>query len=159
MTMFSSRLFYIYGRSLRCLQFSGQSCLQFVVSFTRSVWNVFIRQRRYVNFRLGIIREWIRIANEDCVYDASSDPDMFLKSARLQRLASSASDLASHDASPLRETRRDPLAQDCACTRDGLTVLITACLTFATGVTIALIIQIYFGEPQVFKNTPQILSE
>ncbi|XP_027016488.1 glutathione hydrolase 7 [Tachysurus fulvidraco] len=81
-----------------------------------------------------------------------TDPDLFLKSARLQRLASSASDLASHDASPLRETRRDPLAQDCACTRDGLTVLITACLTFATGVTIALIIQIYFGEPQIFNQ-------
>ncbi|GAA6089424.1 glutathione hydrolase 7 [Tachysurus ichikawai] len=84
--------------------------------------------------------------------EQDTDPDMFLKSARLQRLASSASDLASHDASPLRETRRDPLAQDCACTRDGLTVLITACLTFATGVTIALIIQIYFGEPQIFNQ-------
>lgn len=87
------------------------------------------------------------------MFGLSSDPDLFLKSARLQRLASSASDLASRDSSPLRETRRDPLAQDCACTRDSLTVLITACLTFATGVTIALIVQIYLGEPQVLKNT------
>ncbi|XP_073795783.1 glutathione hydrolase 7 isoform X4 [Danio rerio] len=81
-----------------------------------------------------------------------ADPDLFLKSARLQRLPSSASDLASHDVSPLRETNRDPLAQECACTRDGLTVIITACLTFATGVTVALIMQIYFGEPQVYSQ-------
>ncbi|KAF4077876.1 hypothetical protein AMELA_G00192920 [Ameiurus melas] len=84
--------------------------------------------------------------------EQDTDPDLFLKSARLQRVASSASDLASHDSSPLRETRQDPLAQDCACTRDGLTVLITACLTFATGVTIALIVQIYLGEPQIFNQ-------
>lgn len=82
----------------------------------------------------------------------AADPDLFLKSARLQRLPSSASDLASHDVSPLRETNRDPLAQECACTRDGLTVIITACLTFATGVTVALIMQIYFGEPQVYSQ-------
>jgi gamma-glutamyltranspeptidase/glutathione hydrolase len=79
----------------------------------------------------------------------STDPDGFLKSARLQRLPSSASDLASHDISPLQETTVDPLAEGCACQRDGLTVIITACLTFATGVTIALIMQIYFGDPQV----------
>ncbi|KAK3547458.1 hypothetical protein QTP86_021036 [Hemibagrus guttatus] len=84
--------------------------------------------------------------------EQDTDPDLFLKSARLQRLASSASDLASRDSSPLRETRQDPLAQDCACTRDGLTVLITACLTFATGVTVALIVQIYLGEPQIFNQ-------
>ncbi|KAM9445979.1 glutathione hydrolase 7 isoform 1-T1 [Clarias gariepinus] len=84
--------------------------------------------------------------------EQDTDPDLFLKSARLQRMASSASDLASRDSSPLRETRRDPLAQECACTRDGLTVLITACLTFATGVTIALIVQIYVGEPQIFNQ-------
>ncbi|KAI5612064.1 gamma-glutamyltransferase 7 [Silurus asotus] len=84
--------------------------------------------------------------------EQDTDPDLFLKSARLQRLTSSASDLASHDSSPLRETRRDPLAEDCACTRDGLTVLITGCLTFATGVTIALIVQIYLGEPQIFNQ-------
>lgn len=84
--------------------------------------------------------------------EQDTDPDLFLKSARLQHLASSASDLASRDSSPLRETRRDPLAQNCACTRDGLTVLITACLTFATGVTIALIVQIYVGEPQIFNQ-------
>lgn len=77
------------------------------------------------------------------------DPDLFLKSARLQRLPSSASDLASHDIASLRETTRDPFTEDCACQRDGLTVIITACLTFATGVTVALIMQIYFGDPQV----------
>lgn len=82
-------------------------------------------------------------------YRFLADPDLFLKSARLQRLPSSASDLASHDGTPLRETRRDPLAEDCSCRQDGLTVIITACLTFATGVTIALIVQIYFGDPQV----------
>ncbi|XP_062871921.1 glutathione hydrolase 7 [Trichomycterus rosablanca] len=84
--------------------------------------------------------------------EQDTDPDQFLKSARLQRLASSASDLASHDSSSLRETRQDPLAQQCACTRDGLTVIITACLTFATGVTIALIVQIYLGEPQIYNQ-------
>ncbi|XP_056129808.1 glutathione hydrolase 7 [Lampris incognitus] len=84
--------------------------------------------------------------------EQDTDPDLFLKSARLQRLPSSASDLASHDISPLRETNRDPLADDCACQRDGLTVIITACLTFATGVTVALIMQIYFGDPQIFNQ-------
>ncbi|XP_023654614.1 glutathione hydrolase 7 isoform X2 [Paramormyrops kingsleyae] len=84
--------------------------------------------------------------------EQETDPDLFLKSARLQRLPSSASDLASHDGTPLRETRRDPLAEDCSCRQDGLTVIITACLTFATGVTIALIVQIYFGDPQIFNQ-------
>lgn len=77
------------------------------------------------------------------------DPDLFLKSARLQRLPSSASDLVVHDDASLQETTRDPFTQECACQRDGLTVIITACLTFATGVTVALIMQIYFGDPQV----------
>lgn len=90
--------------------------------------------------------------DDNFLSEQDTDPDLFLKSARLQRLPSSASDLASHDVSPLRETTRDPLAQGCACTRDGLTVIITACLTFATGVTVALIMQIYFGEPQVYTQ-------
>uniref|UniRef100_A0A8C2FLE4 Glutathione hydrolase n=1 Tax=Cyprinus carpio TaxID=7962 RepID=A0A8C2FLE4_CYPCA len=90
--------------------------------------------------------------NENFLSEQDTDPDLFLKSSRLQQLPSSASDLASQDLSPLRETSRDPLAQDCACTRDGLTVIITACLTFATGVTVALIMQIYFGDPQVYSQ-------
>lgn len=77
------------------------------------------------------------------------DPDLFLKAARLRRLPSSASDLASNDFASLRETTTDPFNEGCACQRDGLTVIITACLTFATGVTVALIMQIYFGDPQV----------
>lgn len=77
------------------------------------------------------------------------DPDLFLKSARLQRLPSSASDLVSNDFASLQETTKDPFTEGCACQRDGLTVIITACLTFATGVTVALIMQIYFGDPQV----------
>uniref|UniRef100_A0A671N0T0 Glutathione hydrolase n=1 Tax=Sinocyclocheilus anshuiensis TaxID=1608454 RepID=A0A671N0T0_9TELE len=90
--------------------------------------------------------------NDNFLSEQDTDPDLFLKTARLQQLPSSASDLASQDISPLRETSRDPLAQDCACTRDGLTVIITACLTFATGVTVALIMQIYFGDPQVYNQ-------
>lgn len=93
-----------------------------------------------------------RKEDDNFLSEQDTDPDLFLKSARLQRLPSSASDLASHDDMPLRETTRDPLAEDCACQRDGLTVIITACLTFATGVTIALIMQIYFGDPQVFNQ-------
>lgn len=83
------------------------------------------------------------------------DPDGVLKSGRLQRVPSSASELAGHDHASLRETSRDPFSsrdpfpQDCACQRDELTVIITACLIFATGVTIALIMQIYLGDPQV----------
>ncbi|KTG32858.1 hypothetical protein cypCar_00024980 [Cyprinus carpio] len=96
--------------------------------------------------------------DDNFLSEQDTDPDLFLKSARLQRLPSSASDLASRDVSPLRETSRDPLAQDCACTRDGLTVIITACLTFATGVTVALIMQIYFGDPQS-KTCSQINVE
>ena len=60
--------------------------------------------------------------------------------------------MGSQDGSPLRETRKDPFsaaASECSCRQDGLTVIITACLTFATGVTVALIMQIYFGDPQV----------
>ncbi|XP_048034744.1 glutathione hydrolase 7 [Megalobrama amblycephala] len=90
--------------------------------------------------------------DDNFLSEQDTEPDLFLNSARLQRLPSSASDLARHDISPLRETTRDPLAQDCACTRDGLTVIITACLTFATGVTVALIMQIYFGDPQVYNQ-------
>uniref|UniRef100_A0A673HT24 Glutathione hydrolase n=1 Tax=Sinocyclocheilus rhinocerous TaxID=307959 RepID=A0A673HT24_9TELE len=90
--------------------------------------------------------------NDNFLSEQDTDPDLFLKSARLQQLPSSASDLASQDISPLRETSRDPLAQDCTCTHDGLTVIITACLTFATGVTVALMMQIYFGDPQVYNQ-------
>ncbi|XP_031421784.1 glutathione hydrolase 7 isoform X2 [Clupea harengus] len=90
--------------------------------------------------------------DDNVLNEQETDPDLFLRSARLQRLPSSASDLVSHDLSPLRETHRDPLADDCACQRDSLTVIITACLTFATGVTIALIMQIYFGDPQIFHQ-------
>ncbi|XP_074538262.1 glutathione hydrolase 7 [Halichoeres trimaculatus] len=90
--------------------------------------------------------------DDNVLSEQDTDPDQFLKSARLQRLPSSASDLASHDLASLRETTRDPFTEDCACQRDGLTVIITACLTFATGVTVALIMQIYFGDPQVFNQ-------
>nr|XP_033771037.1 glutathione hydrolase 7 isoform X2 [Geotrypetes seraphini]XP_033771038.1 glutathione hydrolase 7 isoform X2 [Geotrypetes seraphini] len=60
--------------------------------------------------------------------------------------------MGSQDVSPLRETTKDPFTGDCSCRQDGLTVIITACFTFATGVTIALIMQIYFGDPQVFHQ-------
>ncbi|KAM9350807.1 glutathione hydrolase 7 [Symphorus nematophorus] len=90
--------------------------------------------------------------DDNVLSEQDTDPDLFLKSARLQRLPSSASDLASHDIASLRETSRDPFTEECACQRDGLTVIITACLTFATGVTVALIMQIYFGDPQVFNQ-------
>ncbi|OXB61783.1 UNVERIFIED_CONTAM: hypothetical protein H355_008478 [Colinus virginianus] len=60
--------------------------------------------------------------------------------------------MGSQDASPLRETSKDPFSGDCSCQQDGLTVIITACLTFATGVTVALIMQIYFGDPQLFQR-------
>ncbi|KAM9856239.1 glutathione hydrolase 7 isoform 1-T3 [Aulostomus maculatus] len=89
---------------------------------------------------------------DNVLSEQETDPDLFLKTARLQRLPSSASDLASHDLASLQETTRDPFTEDCACQRDGLTVIITACLTFATGVTVALIMQIYFGDPQVFNQ-------
>ncbi|XP_062248817.1 glutathione hydrolase 7 isoform X1 [Platichthys flesus] len=89
--------------------------------------------------------------DDNMLSEQDTDPDLFLKSARLQRLPSSASDLACHDVS-LQETNIDPFTEDCACQRDGMTVIITACLTFATGVTVALIMQIYFGDPQVFNQ-------
>ncbi|XP_043566011.1 glutathione hydrolase 7 [Chiloscyllium plagiosum] len=82
----------------------------------------------------------------------TTDPDLFLKSARLQRLPSSSSEMGSQEMSPLRVTNKDPFSSDCACRQDGLTVIITACLTFATGVTVALIMQIYFGDPQIFHQ-------
>ncbi|KAF4788681.1 Gamma-glutamyltransferase 7 [Turdus rufiventris] len=81
-----------------------------------------------------------------------ADPESFLKSARLQRLPSSSSEMGSQDVSPLQETTKDPFSGDCSCRQDGLTVIITACLTFATGVTVALIMQIYFGDPQLFQR-------
>ncbi|XP_057892261.1 glutathione hydrolase 7 isoform X2 [Melospiza georgiana] len=81
-----------------------------------------------------------------------ADPESFLKSARLQRLPSSSSEMGSQDVSPLQETSKDPFSGDCSCRQDGLTVIITACLTFATGVTVALIMQIYFGDPQLFHR-------
>ncbi|CAN9515543.1 unnamed protein product [Ophioblennius macclurei] len=90
--------------------------------------------------------------DDNVLSEQDTDPDLFLRSARLQRLPSSASDLASHDIASLQETTRDPFNEDCACQRDRLTVIITACLTFATGVTIALIMQIYFGDPQIFNQ-------
>lgn len=93
-----------------------------------------------------------RKEDDNVLSEQDTDPDLFLKSARLQRLPSSASDLATHDDGSFRETSSDPFTQECACQRDGLTVIITACLTFATGVTIALIVQIYFGDPQIFKQ-------
>ncbi|KFV12095.1 Gamma-glutamyltransferase 7, partial [Pterocles gutturalis] len=83
---------------------------------------------------------------------AHKDPDSFLKSARLQRLPSSSSEMGSQDVSPLQETSKDPFSGDCSCRQDGLTVIITACLTFAMGVTVALIMQIYFGDPQIFHR-------
>lgn len=89
----------------------------------------------------------------------SSDPDLFLRTARLRRLPSSASDLASNDVASLRETTGDPFTEGCACQRDGLTVIVTACLTFATAVTVALIMQIYFGDPQVTdEGQSEVLS-
>lgn len=90
--------------------------------------------------------------DDNILSEQETDPDLFLKSARLQRLPSSASDLASNDLASLHETTKDPFTEGCACQRDGLTVIITACLTFATGVTVALIMQIYFGDPQVFNQ-------
>uniref|UniRef100_A0A8C0IHH7 Glutathione hydrolase n=1 Tax=Bubo bubo TaxID=30461 RepID=A0A8C0IHH7_BUBBB len=62
------------------------------------------------------------------------------------------SEMGSQDVSPLQETSKDPFSGDCSCRQDGLTVIITACLTFATGVTVALIMQIYFGDPQIFHR-------
>uniref|UniRef100_A0A8C2Z8M0 Glutathione hydrolase n=1 Tax=Cyclopterus lumpus TaxID=8103 RepID=A0A8C2Z8M0_CYCLU len=93
-----------------------------------------------------------RKEDDGVLSEQDADPDGFMKPGRLQRIPSSASDLASHEVASLRETSRDPFKEDCACQRDGLTVIITACLTFATGVTVALIMQIYFGDPQIFNQ-------
>ncbi|CAL9702700.1 unnamed protein product [Knipowitschia caucasica] len=93
-----------------------------------------------------------RKEDDNALTEQDADPDLFLKSARLQRLPSSASDLGLQEDGVFRETDADPFTQECACQRDGLTVIITSCLTFAFGVTIALIMQIYFGDPQVFKQ-------
>ncbi|XP_063260818.1 glutathione hydrolase 7 isoform X3 [Prinia subflava] len=88
-----------------------------------------------------------------------ADPDSFLKSARLQRLPSSSSEMGSQDVSPLQETSKDPFSGDCSCRQDGLTVIITACLTFATGVTVALIMQIYFGDPQQLFHHGAVVTD
>lgn len=93
-----------------------------------------------------------RKEDDNVLSEQDTDPDLFLKSARLQRLPSSASDLAAHEDGSIRETSDDPFTQDCACQRDGLTVIITSCLFFAFAVTIALIVQIYHGDPQVFHQ-------
>ncbi|XP_068604407.1 glutathione hydrolase 7 [Brachionichthys hirsutus] len=90
--------------------------------------------------------------DDNALSEQDADPDQFLKSARLQRIPSSPSELACNDVASLQETTKDPFTEGCACRRDGLTVMITACITFATGVTVALIIQIYFGDPQVFNQ-------
>lgn len=93
-----------------------------------------------------------RKEDDNVLSEQDTDPDIFLKSARLQRLPSSASDLAAHEDGSFRETVTDPFTQDCACQRDGLTVIITSCLVFAFAVTTALIVQINFGDPQVFNQ-------
>uniref|UniRef100_UPI00358DE535 glutathione hydrolase 7 n=1 Tax=Myxine glutinosa TaxID=7769 RepID=UPI00358DE535 len=79
----------------------------------------------------------------------AAEPEDVLKSAKLQQLPSSSTEPDSLDSSPLRLTRSDPFSKDCLCRRDGLTVIVTACLTFAIAVTIALIVQIHVGGPQV----------
>ncbi|XP_015736811.1 glutathione hydrolase 7 [Coturnix japonica] len=102
----------------------------------------------------GAVESGLRARKEEDAFlgEQDTDPDSFLKSARLQRLPSSSSEMGSQDASPLRQTSKDPFSGDCSCRQDGLTVIITACLTFATGVTVALIMQIYFGDPQLFQR-------
>ncbi|XP_053100579.1 glutathione hydrolase 7 isoform X2 [Hemicordylus capensis] len=102
----------------------------------------------------GAAESCLRSRKEEDAFlgEQDTDPDSFLKSARLQRLPSSSSEMGSQDISPLRETSKDPFSGDCSCRQDGLTVIITACLTFATGVTVALIMQIYFGDPQIFHQ-------
>ncbi|KAI1233290.1 Gamma-glutamyltransferase 7, partial [Lamprotornis superbus] len=98
----------------------------------------------------GAAESGLRARKEEDAFlgEQDTDPESFLKSARLQRLPSSSSEMGSQDVSPLQETSKDPFSGDCSCRQDGLTVIITACLTFATGVTVALIMQIYFGDPQ-----------
>ncbi|XP_053814661.1 glutathione hydrolase 7 isoform X2 [Vidua chalybeata] len=102
----------------------------------------------------GAAESGLRARKEEDAFlgEQDTDPDSFLKSARLQRLPSSSSEMGSQDVSPLQETSKDPFSGDCSCQQDGLTVIITACLTFATGVTVALIMQIYFGDPQLFHR-------
>ncbi|XP_050169580.1 glutathione hydrolase 7 isoform X1 [Myiozetetes cayanensis] len=102
----------------------------------------------------GAAESGLRARKEEDAFlgEQDTDPDSFLKSARLQRLPSSSSEMGSQDVSPLQETSKDPFSGDCSCRQDGLTVIITACLTFATGVTVALIMQIYFGDPQLFHR-------
>ncbi|XP_071428836.1 glutathione hydrolase 7 isoform X2 [Pithys albifrons albifrons] len=102
----------------------------------------------------GAAESGLRARKEEDAFlgEQDTDPDSFLKSARLQRLPSSSSEMGSQDVSPLQETSKDPFSGDCSCRQDGLTVIITACLTFATGVTVALIMQIYFGDPQLFRR-------
>uniref|UniRef100_A0A8C3V201 Glutathione hydrolase n=1 Tax=Catharus ustulatus TaxID=91951 RepID=A0A8C3V201_CATUS len=102
----------------------------------------------------GAAESGLRARKEEDAFlgEQDTDPESFLKSARLQRLPSSSSEMGSQDVSPLQETTKDPFSGDCSCRQDGLTVIITACLTFATGVTVALIMQIYFGDPQLFQR-------
>ncbi|XP_064888782.1 glutathione hydrolase 7 isoform X2 [Columba livia] len=102
----------------------------------------------------GAAESGLRARKEEDAFlgEQDTDPDSFLKSARLQRLPSSSSEMGSQDVSPLQETSKDPFSGDCSCRQDGLTVIITACLTFAMGVTVALIMQIYFGDPQIFHR-------
>ncbi|RLV92832.1 hypothetical protein DV515_00013647 [Chloebia gouldiae] len=102
----------------------------------------------------GAAESGLRARKEEDAFlgEQDTDPDSFLKSARLQRLPSSSSEMGSQDMSPLQETSKDPFSGDCSCWQDGLTIIITACLTFATGVTVALIMQIYFGDPQLYHR-------
>ncbi|NWR76973.1 GGT7 hydrolase, partial [Centropus unirufus] len=102
----------------------------------------------------GAAEPGLRARKEEDAFlgEQDTDPDSFLKSARLQRLPSSSSEMGSQDVSPLQETSKDPFSGDCSCRQDGLTVIITACLTFAMGVTVALVMQIYFGDPQLFHR-------
>ncbi|NWY36820.1 GGT7 hydrolase, partial [Sylvia atricapilla] len=109
----------------------------------------------------GAAESGLRARKEEDAFlgEQDTDPDSFLKSARLQRLPSSSSEMGSQDVSPLQETSRDPFSGDCSCQQDGLTVIITACLTFATGVTVALIMQIYFGDPQQLFHHGAVVTD
>ncbi|NXR35299.1 GGT7 hydrolase, partial [Zosterops hypoxanthus] len=109
----------------------------------------------------GAAESGLRARKEEDAFlgEQDTDPDSFLKSARLQRLPSSSSEMGSQDVSPLQETSKDPFSGDCSCRQDGLTVIITACLTFATGVTVALIMQIYFGDPQQLFHHGAVVTD
>ncbi|NXW79228.1 GGT7 hydrolase, partial [Hirundo rustica] len=109
----------------------------------------------------GAAESGLRARKEEDAFlgEQDTDPDSFLKSARLQRLPSSSSEMGSQDVSPLQETSKDPFSGDCSCQQDGLTVIITACLTFATGVTVALIMQIYFGDPQQLFHHGAVVTD